>query len=273
LSFSKLLWLFHSYHFLADCRGAHDRWIVLFEDPARLFIKLVLFPVAAEAAPQLRIFLVAHETWLDFSVKLFYEVSILEFLVLSECPNTIFGVLVIAVALVGPHYLDVPILLHNLLGDQSLLFALDNEALRMQEELDVVLALTKPLYQILLEIIESLREEAHALSFLVDLFDLRCRWVLDHERLRVELIWIELEDVFKVGPGLQLEIVILLDVKLSVDTLVRQDQLHDQWINFVHNIVEKVVCEIVRRTVESVLHPKLISKNKHLVIALQDVVH
>lgn len=88
-----------------------------------------------------------------------------------------------------------------------------------------MLALSKPLDQILLEIIECLREEAHALALLIDLVNLRCGGVLDNEWLRVQLVWIELEDVFEVGSSLQLEVSILLHIQLAINTLIRQDKL------------------------------------------------
>ena len=223
VSFSRPLWLLVLLRFAFEplvaewTLGGH---LILLEDPTRLVVKLALFAVAAQAGPKLWVLLVAHEAGLYLAIQLLNVICAFEFLTLPEGPDHVLCVLIVAVACVSPHDLDCSVLLNNLLGEQPFAFSLDDEPLWMQQELNVVFALSKPFYQILLEIVEGLGEESHTFPFLIDLVYLRGGRILDHEGLRVELVGIELEDVLEVGPGLQLEAGILLHEELAVDAFV-----------------------------------------------------
>lgn len=61
-------------------------------------------------------------------------------------------------------------------------------------------------------------------------------------------------------PRIQFEFCIAVNAHFTVYAFVGQDQFHEDWVNVFDNKAKEIVCEVIWRTVEGVLHPQFIGK-------------
>ena len=90
----------------------------------------------------------------------------------------------------------------------------------VQQESNIVQALGVSLMHILLDIVECLREEAHAFSFLVQLFLFYCGRILYDIWLHIALGGGVFHDVLELWARHEFEIGIFHHAHLSIDTFV-----------------------------------------------------
>lgn len=127
------------------------------------------------------VFLIAHNPGLDFPIKLLNEVCISDLGALLQGPDDELGVCVVVAVFISPEHLCRAVLWHHFLGHQAASAALDDNTLWMQQELNILLALTIALVESFLDVVECFRKEAHGFTLLLDLGKVHARWIFDDE--------------------------------------------------------------------------------------------
>ena len=110
------------------------------------------------------------------------EVCISDLGALFEGPDDELGVCVVVAILISPDHLRRSVLWHHFLGHEAAGAALDDNTLRMQQELDILFTFTIPLVKSFLDVIECFGKEAHCFTLLLNLSKVHARRVLDDER-------------------------------------------------------------------------------------------